>query len=279
MLTITQIKQLMREYGFRPNKRLGQNFLIDRNIVDKIISAADFNKGDVALEIGAGAGNITAEVAGLVKRVIAVEFDKKLCEVIKATLSGYKNIDFVSEDILKVDLKDFAKEDKVRIIGNLPYYITTPILERIIENRSYVIDALLMVQKEVAERMLAKAGDDAYGSLSCYLSYYTNPKFKTVVKRASFFPQPEVDSALIYLKILDSPSVSVNDEALLFKIIRGAFNQRRKTLLTSLANKKVLGIDKVKVNETLKRAAISAKIRPEMLSLEDFARITNESAG
>ncbi len=278
MLTISQIKQLMLEYDFRPNKRLGQDFLIDKNIADKIIKAACINADDVILEIGAGLGNITEEIAKAAKRVIAIEFDKRLFEILKKGLGGYANCELICADILKIDFRSYAASNKLRVIGNIPYYITTPILERIIENRDCIKDALLMVQKEVAARMLAKSGSESYSSISCYIRYYTNSELKAIVKKTSFFPRPEVDSALIYLRVLDTPSVAVDNEELFFKIIRGTFNQRRKMLLSSLSNKKMLGVDKEQIRETLGSLGISPQIRPEELDIEGFARIANAFA-
>lgn len=276
MLTITQIKALMREYDFRPLKRAGQNFLIDRNIVDKIISAADFSPDDVVIEIGAGLGNITADIAGLVKKVVAVEADKKLFAVMGDTLKGCANIELIHRDFLKFDISPYGRETRLRIVGNLPYYITTPILERLIENRSYIKDGLFMVQKEVGQRMSACPGSKLYGALSCYLGFYAKLELESVVKKTCFFPQPEVDSALIHLSILDDPAVAVRDEKLFFDIIRSAFNQRRKTLLSSLANKGIRGLGKDDIGEVLKKAGVARKERPESLGLEDFARIANE---
>jgi len=279
VLTITQIKQLMREYGVRPNKRLGQDFIIDKNIADKIIKAAGIENNDVVLEIGAGFGNITKELAHIAKKVIAVEVDKGLFNILKKTLEGYENIELVHQDILKFDFGPYAQKEKLRIIGNIPYCITTPILEHIIDNKAYIKDALLMMQKEVAERIVAKSPNKAYSPITCYIQYYTKPEFKTVVKRTSFFPMPDVDSALIYLKVLTKPSVAVNNEGLFFKIIRTAFGQRRKMLLSSLSAKNQLGIEKGRFKEILLRAGVAPERRPESLTLEEFARIANELPG
>jgi len=279
MLTITEIKGLMDKFDFRPNKKAGQHFLIDRNIVDKLIGFADIRSEDSVLEIGAGIGNITRDIANAAKTVYALEFDKVLCSVLKTTLGGHANINPICQDILKFDFKAHGKKRKLRIIGNLPYYITSPILERIIENKDYVEDALLMVQKEVGERILAKSGGKTYSPITCYVQYYTRPEFKGVVKRNSFFPKPEVDSVLIYLKVLDTPSVSVNNENLFFKIVKTTFNQRRKMLSSSLGYKERLGVNKEQAKEILLKAGVAADKRPETLSLKEFARITNEFPG
>jgi 16S rRNA (adenine1518-N6/adenine1519-N6)-dimethyltransferase len=265
----------MREYGLKANKRLGQNFLIDRNIIDKIVDFAALSGKDVVLEIGAGLGNITADIAGRAKKVIAVEFDKGLFSVMKAGLGARKNVELFCSDILKFDIKPYASEGKVKVIGNLPYYITTPVLEYLVENRGYIKEALLMVQKELGERLLAGPGSRVCGSISCYLSYYAKLEPKSVVKRTCFFPQPDVDSMLLRLEALDAPPVAVNDEKQLFKIIRTAYNQRRKTLLASLSNKKVFGMDRARIKDILGAAGVSPERRPESLTLEEFARISN----
>ncbi|MCM8781485.1 MAG: 16S rRNA (adenine(1518)-N(6)/adenine(1519)-N(6))-dimethyltransferase RsmA [Candidatus Omnitrophica bacterium] len=269
----------MRDYNLRPNKRLGQNFIIDRNIVDKIISSAGISGEDTVLEIGAGLGNVTADIAKRVNRVIAVEFDKGFCRVLRDTLREYKNCELVCGDILKVELKDYVQKNRVKVIGNIPFYITTPVLEYLIKNKSYIIGALLTVQKEVAERLMAQPKSRFYSSISCYIRFYARLEFKGIVKRTSFFPKPDVDSVLLYMKILDSPSVDVRDEKTLFEIIRTAFNQRRKTLLSSLSRRNVLGLDREKVEAILNKAGISSQRRPESLSLKEFARISNEFPG
>lgn len=279
MLTISQIREILKEDGLRPNKKLGQNFLIDKNIADKILAFADIQKQDVVLEIGAGLGNATSELAAAAKKVIAVEFDKGLCRAARERLQGFKNIEFLCQDILKFDFKPLAPLGRIKIIGNLPYYITTPILERLIDNRGCIKNALLMVQREFADRMLAEPGSKAYGSLACFLGFYTDLEFMSVVKRNSFYPAPEVDSALVRLTPREGPPVPVKNEDLFFKIIRLTFNQRRKAVLSTLSNKKVLGLDKESVRGILERSAVPTNSRPESLSMEEFARITNECAG
>lgn len=279
MLTLNQIKQLMAEYGFRPDKRFGQDFLIDRNIADKIIKFSCINSDDVVLEIGSGLGNITAQIASAAGHVIAVEIDKRIFGVLTKNLSGFSNIEFVRGDILDIDFANYAQKGKIKIIGNLPYYITTPILERIIENKTHIKDALIMVQKEVAQRMLAGPGSKAYSPITCYIQYHTVPELAAIVRRTSFFPQPEVDSALLCLKMRAKPCVAVNNEEMFFKIIKSAFSQRRKMILSSLGYKGVLGADKETIKKVLECSGVSPDRRPETVSLEEFARITNEFAG
>lgn len=276
MLTISQIRDILRENGLRPNKKLGQNFLIDKNIVDKILIFAGIQKGDIVLEIGAGLGNATSELAASAKKVIAVEFDKGLCRVAAQRLQGSGNIEFVCRDILKFDFGPLAAQGRINIIGNLPYYITTPILERLIDNRACIKNALLMVQREFADRMLSGPGSKTYSSLACFLRFYADLEFMSVVKRSSFYPKPEVDSALVRFVPRASPPVSVKNEDLFFKIIRLTFNQRRKTVLATMSNKNVLRLTKESVRTILERAAVPANSRPESLGMEEFARIANE---
>lgn len=279
MLTLTQVKKLLKDRGLRPNKRLGQNFLIDGNIAARIIKAACPDVCDTMIEIGAGLGNITAELLGPAKKVIAIEFDKGLCAVLRDTLAGRPNLEIFCRDILKFDFAGALKGERARVIGNLPYYITTPILERLIENRHNIDTAVLMVQKEVGERMVSAPGSKAYGSLSCYVGFYARTEFLGVVRRTSFFPQPEVDSVLLRLTFLDGGAVAVKDEELLFKVIRAAFNQRRKTILASLSNKGIKGLKKEQMRGILNKARIKEERRPQTLSLQEFARITDELHG
>ncbi len=270
----------MQEYGFRPQKRLGQDFLIDRNILDKILRFSQIGPEDTVLEIGAGLGNITQEIADRARRVIAVEYDRRLFSLLqdRLTRAGYRNIEFICQDILELDLGRIAAGSKIKIIGNVPYYITTPIIELIIESRAFVRDAVLMVQKEVGERMLAASGSKTYSPLSCYIQFHTKPAFKSVVKRTSFYPRPEVDSALIRLDIPELPSVSVDDEKLFFRIVRGSFNQRRKMLLSSLDHLGFAGLDKEAIKELLRSCGVDWARRPESVNLEEFARIANAFA-
>ncbi|MBI4336106.1 MAG: ribosomal RNA small subunit methyltransferase A, partial [Candidatus Omnitrophica bacterium] len=220
MLTITEIKELMREHGLRANKRLGQNFLIDKNIANKIINCAAVSGEDVVLEIGAGLGNITAEIASVAKKVIAVEFDKGFFGVLKKRMAGCKNCEFALEDILKFDFRAWSKGGALKIIGNIPYYITTPLFERFIQNRDCIKEAFLMVQKELGQRLTAAEGGRLYGSISCYVRFYAELKQNFIVKRDCFFPRPDVDSVFLSVRMRDIPAVRVADENLLFNIVR-----------------------------------------------------------
>ncbi len=276
MLTQGQLKEIFAEYNFRPLKRLGENYLIDANIKDKIIAAADVKRSDTILEIGPGLGALTMDLAAAGARIYAVDKDKKSLSILKE-LAGddYPNLKLLNADILTFDLKSIKGKSKVKVIGNLPYYITTPIIEYLIENRRRIEWALITVQREVANRLLAPAGSEDYASISCYVQYHTRPEYIHTIRRTSFYPAPEVDSSLIRLEMLPAPSVKVKDEGLLFKIIRGAFNQRRKAILNSLSRKDALNMPKEELATTLAGAGIGPNARPEDLTLQQFASIAN----
>ena len=275
MLTKSELKEVFTQYDFRPLKRLGENYLIDGNIKDKIIKEARISEGCTVLEIGPGLGALTIDLAGTGAKIFAVEKDKKAFAILK-DLAGenFPDLKLFNEDILKFDLKNIAGRKKIKVIGNLPYYITTPILEYLIENRPFIDSALIVIQKEVAVRLLASPGTKDYGSISCFLSYYTKPSYIYTIKRTCFYPSPEVDSGLIRLEMLTRPSVEVKDEKLLFKIIRGAFNQRRKSVINSLSRPAALDMPKEDLSLMLKKAGIDPAVRPENLSLADFAKIS-----
>jgi len=277
MLTRSQIKDIFREYGFRPLKRLGENYLIDGNIRNKILKEADVCADDAVLEIGPGLGALTGGLAESGARIIAVEKDRKAFGALSEMLAGrYSNLMLIHGDILKFDLPALmsgALRGGIKVVGNLPYYITSPIIEYLIENRRRIISALITVQREVANRLMALPGTKDYSSISCYVRYYTKPSYIHTIRRTAFYPEPEVDSSLIKLDILDRPSVEVRDEKMLFRIIRGAFNQRRKSIINSLSREEALSISKDELSKILKRAGIEPSVRPEVLSLEDFARI------
>ena len=276
MLTKTQLKELFAKHRFAPLKRFGENYLIDGNIKDKIIREADLSKADTVLEIGPGFGALTLDLASSAKTVIAVEKDKKAYELLK-DLAGedFTNLKLFNADILKFDLEKFAAYGKIKIIGNLPYYITSPIIEYLIEHRGSIESALILVQKEVAARLRAGPGTKDYGSLSCFVQFYTKPAYIYTVKRTSFYPSPDVDSALVRLDIPEKPAIEVRDERLLFKIIRGAFNQRRKSVINSLSREEVLDLPKEELSRVLSSAGVDPAARPEDLSLQDFARIAD----
>jgi len=276
MLTQTQVKQILSENNIHPKKRLGQNFLIDRNIKDKIIKIADVKPSDVILEIGPGLGALTEDLAKKAKRVVAVEKDRALTGILKDLLGGYKNVTVEQGDFLKMGSKNgdtlLLKQGVpiFKVIGNLPYYITTPILSRLIENRKHINSILVTIQKEVAQRIVAGPGSKDYGSLSLYLQYYTEPTIEMTISKSCFYPQPEVSSCLVKMLVREKPPVSVKNEELLFKIIRAAFNQRRKTLANTL---KPICKD---IKSILESAGINPACRGETLTLEKFAQIANK---
>lgn len=275
---ISETKAIIEKYGFSFQKRLGQNFLIDSNIIDKIIHGADLTKKDVVLEIGPGIGSLTQAMAESAKKVIAVEIDKKLIPVLEDTLSGYDNIRIINEDILKLDIMKVISEedvDQIKVVANLPYYITTPIIMNLLEKKLPISSITVMIQREVAERMDAVPGTKAYGSLSLATSYYAETELVTMVKPDCFIPKPSVGSAVIKLTRRTTPSVSVIDEAILFKIIKGGFAQRRKTLINSLTNSQPQ-FEKNQVIQALEELNLDIKIRGEALNLNQYALLTNK---
>ncbi|MFA6321632.1 MAG: 16S rRNA (adenine(1518)-N(6)/adenine(1519)-N(6))-dimethyltransferase RsmA [Candidatus Omnitrophota bacterium] len=276
MLTKNKLREIFAQYDFAPLKKLGANYLVDGNIRDKIISAADISKDDIVLEVGPGLGAVTLDLARTGAEVIAVEKDKKACAILGDLVgSDFPNLKIIHSDILEFDLPAAAGDGRIKVVGNLPYYVTTPIIEYILRNKKSVSSAVIMIQKEVALRLLAKAGEEDYSSLSCFIQYHAKPEYVYTVKKTCFYPAPDVDSSIIKLNILDKPSVEVADEELLFKIVRGAFNQRRKSIINSLSREEVLDMPKDKLTEILTRAAVDPVARPETLNLADFARISN----
>ena len=276
MLTKSQLKDIFSRYSFRPLKRFGENYLIDSNIKDKIIEEAHVGAGDVVLEVGPGLGALTMDLARTGATVYAVEKDKKafaiLCDIVTKDLP---NLKLSCGDILDFDIDPIASAKPIKVVGNLPYYITTPILENLIKHRAAIGSILIVVQKEFAERILAEPGSRAYGSLSCFIRYYMKSVYLYTVKRGCFYPEPKVDSSLIRLEVLKAPSVVVKDEALFFKIVRSSFGQRRKSIINSLSRKQALDMPKAKLAAILERAGIDPTTRPESLSIEAFAAIAN----
>lgn len=257
----------------RPKKRLGQNFLIDKNIREKIVGACDLSVLDTVLEIGAGKGEITGLLAAKAGFVYALEIDPSLCEILKAGLSGLRNVEVLKEDVLKLDFNRFFKKlsGSVKVVGNIPYYITTPIIERLIEHRDKIDSAFIMVQKEFALRAASCPGSKSFGSLSCFVQYYTAPKILFPIRKSCFYPVPKVDSSFLRLEMRREPAVKVNDEELFLKIIRSGFNQRRKTLRNSLKDI----IPQQKLEAFFEKYGIDKNIRPECMSLSDFANLAN----
>jgi 16S rRNA (adenine1518-N6/adenine1519-N6)-dimethyltransferase len=257
----------------KPKKRLGQNFLIDKNIQRKLIASFALKASDQILEIGAGYGDITRLVAQNVAFVYALEIDPVLCKILRDNLKEYKNIRIINKDILKFNLSRYFSrlKNKIKVVGNIPYYITTPIIEHLLKYQDRIETIFITVQKEFARRITALSGSKEYGSFSCFVQYYTLPKSLFLIKKNSFLPTPKVDSCLLELKIRQAPLVKVRNEKSFFKIIRAAFNQRRKTLRNSLEG--IVSLQKLSL--FFKNYGIDPDIRPEDLTIEDFAHLVN----
>ena len=271
------IKKIREEYGFKFSKSLGQNFLTDKNIIDEIVDGAGIEPEDTVLEIGPGIGVITYEAAQLAKKVVAVEIDKSLLPILAETLSEYENVKVINEDILKLDINKLIEDEgmeNVKIMGNLPYYITTPIIMKILEEGVKASSITIMMQKEVADRIKAGPGTKAYGALSVAVQYYCTVDKVASVPRSVFVPQPNVDSVVLRLNIRSEKAVKLDNEKLFFDCVKAGFGQRRKTLLNSL--QKVNGVDKNIVMQSLASAGIEESRRAETLTIEEFALIANE---
>ncbi len=256
----------------KPKKSLGQNFLHDGNIRRKIIDACAFEAGDTVCEIGAGTGLMTSLLAAKVREVFALELDTGLIPVLKQACRDLDNVTVINQDVLKFDFKVCGKSGKIKVLGNIPYYITTPIIEQLVSCRGRISLAYLTVQKEFAERIAAEAGEDAYGAFSCFVQYYCRPQLLFTIKKNSFFPAPKVDSSFLLLEMRQEPQVLVRDEARLFQLIRAAFQQRRKTLRNSLSRV----VSQPALETFFRKYSIDPRIRPEQLSLKDFAHLAEQ---
>lgn len=273
----SQIREIKRRFGFRFSKSLGQNFLIDKPVIDGIVEGAGINEEDLVIEIGPGIGVLTDALSEKAGKVVAIEIDKGLLEILKYTLPGKENVTIVNGNVLKMDLGALIEQEKegcshVKIAGNLPYYITTPIIMKLLEDTKGFESVTVMMQKEVAERIISGPGSKAYGAISLAVQYYADVTWIEDVEKSSFMPEPKVDSAVIRMDILDSPRVSPLDEKIFFEVIRSAFSKRRKTLLNSLSG--VAG-DKDELRAILEKAGIDEKRRAEELSLEDYKEIAD----
>ena len=265
-------QHILNRFKLRADKKLGQNFLIDENVVHQIVAAAELSKADTVLEVGPGIGTLTQGLAESKARVVAVELDTRLLPVLATTLNGYDNVRVVHGDILKANIMEEVGAPSFKVCANLPYYITTPIIFALLEKRLPMERLVAMVQKEVAERMAAQPGGKEYGALSVAIQYYTEPKIAFIVPPTSFIPAPAVDSAVIVCKRREKPPVEVCDEGLFFRVVKAAFSLRRKMLSNSLKN---MGIKSEQVAKWLELAGVDGKRRAETLSLEDFAKLTN----
>lgn len=269
-------KAIVDKYSFAFQKRFGQNFLIDQHVINKIIDGAEVSEDDIVIEIGPGIGSLTQYLCENAKKVIAIEIDKKLIPILEDTLSDYDNLELINKDILEVDLNALLapyEGQKVKVIANLPYYITTPIIMHIFENHVPVTSITIMIQKEVADRIHSKPGSKIYGALSLAVQFYAEPYIVANVPANCFIPRPKVGSAVIRLTTHENKPVDVIDDTKMFKVIRAAFNQRRKTLTNTMQHQ--LAMDKKVVVEVLDEIGVSPTIRGEALSLEQFAQLTN----
>ena len=271
--------EILKKFDFVFQKRFGQNFLIDTHVLDKIIRASDIQKSDFVLEIGPGIGTMTQYLADAAREVVAVEIDKSLIPILKDTLSSYSNVTVINEDVLKVDIRKIAEERNegkpIKVVANLPYYITTPIIMGLFEKKVPIESITIMVQKEVADRMKVGPGTKDYGALSLAVQYYAEPKMIANVPPNCFMPRPKVGSAVIQLLRHEKPPVEVDDESQMFAMIRASFNQRRKTLVNGLKNSRELNLQKEEIEEALTACGLSLNVRGEMLTLKEFSDLSN----
>ena len=270
---------VLQKYDFSFQKKFGQNFLIDTHVLDKIIASAEITKDDMVLEIGPGIGTMTQYLACAAGKVVAVEIDKTLIPILEDTLSEYDNVQIINQDVLKVNLAKLAEEENggkpIKVVANLPYYITTPIIMGLFENHVPLKSITVMVQKEVADRMQVGPGTKDYGALSLAVQYYAKPYIVANVPPNCFMPRPKVGSAVIRLERYEEPPVQVADEKLMFRIIRASFNQRRKTLVNGLKNSPEIQFSKEEIEAAIETLGKGASVRGEALTLEEFARLSN----
>ena len=270
-------RDLIEKYGFRLTKSLGQNFLVDQNILDKIVDAAQITKEDVVFEIGTGIGTLTYELAMRAKKVVAIEIDKNLIPILEETLADCDNVKIVNQDILKTDILELAEEHSpnrpIKVVANLPYYITTAIIMKFLESGARLDSFVIMIQKEVADRITAKPSTKDYGSLTVAIRYYATSSIVAKVPKGAFVPPPNVDSSVVKLQIRCKKDVEIHDEKLFFKVVRGSFSKRRKTILNDLSTYENFGKDQVL--RGLAAAKIDPRRRGETLTIDEFATLTN----
>ena len=271
-------KEVVQKHNFKFSKSLGQNFLIDTNVIDRILEGARVKEGDYVIEVGPGIGTLTKEMGRSAEKVVAIEIDKTLIPILEETLEDFPNIEVINQDILKVNVQELVKEKlnggPVKLVANLPYYITTPIVMKFLEEDIPVTDIVVMVQKEVADRMNAKPSTKDYGALSVAVQYYCDTEIVAKAPRHMFVPQPNVDSIVIGLHVRDEKKYVVDNEDIFFKTVKASFGQRRKTLLNSLGGLGFLSKDQIR--EALQAANIDEKRRGETLSIDEFANLSNE---
>lgn len=277
--TPSKTKEILKKYDFYFKKSYGQNFIIDNNVLKHIVSSASINKNDYILEIGPGIGSLTQLLAESAKKVISVEIDSKLIPILNDIFDGYTNIEFLNADILKININEIIEQKNngkaIKVVANLPYYITTPIIMKLLENNLNIETITIMIQEEVAERIIAKPGTKNYGALSLAIQYYCKPEIIFNVPANCFIPKPNVNSAVINLKILDTPSVNTKSSQLLFKVIKIAFSQRRKTLLNCLNNSDI-NLSKDTLLKIIKVCGFDEKVRGEALTLEQLSLLSDE---
>lgn len=274
-----ETKFLMKKYNLTANKKLGQNFLIDDEAINKIVDSSKITKEDLIIEIGPGLGTLTALLLEKAGKVISIELDDRMIKILKDRFLLYDNFELINNDVLKVNLPELITQNSeyksVKVVANLPYYITTPIIMKLLENKLNIESITIMIQKEVAERILAKPGTKLSGAITYSVNYYAEPEKVTMVPNTSFIPSPEVDSEVIKLNIRKTPPVTLNDEKLFFNVIKASFMQRRKTLTNGLVNGGIIE-NKSKAVEMLKSIGLSENIRGEELTLEQFADLSNK---
>ena len=277
--SLEDTKFILRKYNIAANKRLGQNFLINDDVIENIIEAANIEEKDLVIEIGPGLGTLTSKLLEKAGKVIAIELDEKMITILKDRFKLYNNFILLNEDVLKVDLnmliqENIANLEKVKVVANLPYYITTPIIMKLLEDKLSIHSITVMVQKEVADRITAIPGDKLSGAITYSVHYYAEAKKVVFVDKSSFIPAPEVDSEVIKLDIREKPVVEVDNESMFFKIIKASFMQRRKTLVNGLVNSGII-TDKVKIKEIFDNIGLDINTRGEKLTIEQFAKLSN----
>jgi len=267
-------REIVRRHGFKFSKSLGQNFLTDVSVLEDIVESSDINNEDFVIEIGPGVGTLTKELLKKAKKVCAIELDSDLIPILKEEIGEAENFELINKDAMKVDFNEVIGEEKsVKLVANLPYYVTTPIISRILNEKYNFKSLIIMIQKEVAERINAKPSCKEYGALTLLVQYYCNTSIVRTVKPSSFIPEPKVDSTVIKLEKLPEPRIKVKDEKMFFKVVRDAFNMRRKTLWNAL---KPLGLSSDDMKTTFDNAGIDPKRRGETLSIEEFGRLSDE---
>ena len=273
-------KKIVEKYGFSFKKNFGQNFLVDERVLGKIVSSAEISKDDVVIEVGPGIGTLSQTLPKDAYKIVAVEIDTTLVPILGELLSDFDNIEIINEDILKVDVNAIAEkypDKKIKMVANLPYYITTPIIMNVLENHIPVESITVMIQKEVAYRMKAQPSTKDYGSLSLAVQYYCEPYLVANVPQNCFMPRPNVDSAVIKLTVMDKPKVQVNNEKFMFEFIKAAFSQRRKTLVNCIFSSGLLTLSKDEIGKMLNGLGYDERVRGESLTLEDYGKITDEA--